>query len=481
MKLPLLPRWVSPVAVVLLVLLTVWAAYNFSREATASSPSSPGPTWAYSGLGSYGYVAHLKSNSLFNTTNVTDTNLTLFVSITKTINVTFTDLAAVAPSAAVGIHDNFTVSILTTSWSKTIAHTAHENTSANATGLSLVDRYSVNVSQVEALVSSIDTELNYSATLFTVRLASTITGGVAGGGVAGSLDFASALNLTFRGAQIVPSGAPAAVHETLIGAAGASDPRDGPIAIAGGELAAAGVALALGVWYLREDRRRLAGDGLPDLDHLIEPFEEVIARTTRPPQGATIIPMDAWDDLVKVADTLGRPILWPLGGPNDPVGSDFFVSDGPVAYLYHYPEGPDAEVGPSPGAASSPPSSTPAAAPPPAPRVPPTPVDGASSAGPPAASPRPIARSSPAVSPASPPRADRLPPALARELAEEIKFQLGRTRDAHLDSAQRWYIYSLFTRAARKITQPDPEEARRAVAELRRTIDRSIEESRRAG
>ena len=59
-------------------------------------------------------------------------------------------------------------------------------------------------------------------------------------------------------------------------------------------------------------------------------------------------------------------------------------------------------------------------------------------------------------------------------LAGQLKSELGRIRDAPLDSAQRWYIYSQFTQAVRVLSSESLAEARRAVDDLRRTIDRAL-------
>ena len=88
MRVPALPRWAAPALVVVFVLTSAWAGYNVVRVASAQPSGSPGPTVDYAGTGTYHYVASLLPNTLFNSTTVSGSNITLFVSITKTVNIT---------------------------------------------------------------------------------------------------------------------------------------------------------------------------------------------------------------------------------------------------------------------------------------------------------------------------------------------------------------------------------------------------------
>jgi len=209
---------------------------------------------------------------------------------------------------------------------------------------------------------------------------------------------------------------------------------------------------------------------LPDLERLIEPYEEVIARTTREPGGTMVLPVDKWEDLVKVADTLGRPILRPVGTSGNPRGVDFYVYDGTVAYLYRHPAATGGE-GPKGGPPSA--GRSPGTVPPSPSATPPAPVR---ASGPVPSARPPTAIPARAVRPPTPPVR---PPAArdqkaAQVLAGQLKSELGRIRDAPLDSAQRWYIYSQFTQAVRVLSSESLAEARRAVEDLRRTIDRAL-------
>ncbi len=487
MKAPPLPRWLAPVLVVLFALTTAWAGYAVVQEASAhpTGPSVPGI--AYGGSGSYYYNASLAPNTLFNTTNVSGTNVTLFVAITHWINVTFTSGVALSSHAAINLFDEFTVTVSTDAWSKTLLTTVQNTSSPSGLGAQMVDRYAINVSAIETLAHTIDSELNYSALSFTVSLQASVSGTVVASASEGTVALAPSLNLTFQGALIVPKGAPATVTGTVGG--GAGDPSGGGVgALALGGLVASIAALGASGWLLWVDRRSATAGKLPALARLIEPYEEVIAQTTRvPADDARLVPVERWEDLVKVADTLGRPILRPTGAAGAPEGLDFYVFDGTVSYRFHYPENGGTAPRDATGSRARTPPSLATAAAWPSGIVPAPPIRRAPAAGPPASVPKPTAAPAPTTArttPASPAAGGRppaLPAPLPKGLARRLEFQLQRVRETNLEGAQRWYAFSLCSQAIRSVSAAGPEEAARIVSELERSLDRVLPSTGRAG
>jgi Family of unknown function (DUF5305) len=309
------------------------------------------------------------------------------------------------------------------------------------------------VSYLVGLVGSIDAELNYTAPSFTVNFVESATGSVAVGARGTPVVLGSWLNLTFRGALIVPSGDPATAHGTVTGADGPASPDTGAVVVAWLELAAALGALLVSAW-LFWTTRSVAGPGaIPNLDRLIEPYDEVIAQTAPVPDGLKALPVDRWEDLVKVADTLGRPILRPVQPKGDLPGSDFYVFDGTTAYVYRHPGSSAATPGPGVGASSG------IGVPQVVPQAP--------------ATPSPVSPTATGIPAVPPPK--RLRNAAAKRLAAELEAELRRVRTGSFDPVQRWYLYSLATLAVRKVADGDAGEARPYVEELRRAIDKSLD------
>jgi hypothetical protein len=460
MALPVMPRWVAPVLVVAFTLTTVWAAYNVANQAAAAQGgTNRGPPLAYVGSGTITSVASLAPNDLFNSTTVTGDNVTLFVSITHWINLTVLSSVAFSSPAPASLEDQFTVSLSTPEWSKTLEQPLQRNSSANTTGLAVVDRYDLNVSLLEQMERTIDAQLNYSSPSFTLGLTSAVTLTADWGGSEQPLVFSPRLNLTFQGGLIVPKAMPAAVQGTFTGSGGIPDPRGGNAMTAAYlELAASVGALAASVWVLWTGRGPSRAPPLPSLDRLIEPYEEVIARTVEAPDAAKFLPVERWEDLVKVADTLGRPILRPASSPSDSQGSAFYVFDGTVAYVYRYPAPSEATAARrqlSSGAGGR------RGAPPPQ--------------GPPARA---------GTRPEIPPNGARPRPGSAlgtppKSLTDQLEAQLRRIRTAPLDPAQRWYAFSLCTQAVRTVSSADPQTAQRTVEGLKLSIDHMLDDARR--
>ena len=334
----MIPRWLAPVLVVVFVLITVWASYNLSSQLSSSrGPSSPIPVLTYDDSGSYFYVATLAPNDLYNSTTISGTNVTLFAPVTRWINVTFVDGVTLSSTAATQLVDHFTVTLSTPVWSKTLDQAVQNNVSANSTSLAVVDRYSLNVSWIENLTQAIDNQLGYTPSQFTVTLAPAVVGNVSIGSEKAPLSMSSFLNLTFAGSLISPKGGLTNAQDKIYSSKGSTDAAGGSaLSDAYLFLAVSLAALALSIALLWATRKRPKLAALPDLDSLTEPYEEVIVGTTKTPEVATVLPVERWDDLVKVADTLGRPILRPLKRPDEPKGSSFYVVDGSVAYLYQY-------------------------------------------------------------------------------------------------------------------------------------------------
>ena len=452
----MIPRWAAPLLVVVFVLITVWAGYNLSSQLSASrAPSAPTPILSFEGSGSYYYVATLAPNDLYNSTTISGTNVTLFAPVTRWINVTFVDGVTLDSPASTQLVDHFTVTLSTPAWSKTLDHAVQTNASANSTSLAIVDRYGLNVSWVENLSQTIDKELGYSPPQFTVTLTPVVTGDISIGSEEAPVSMSPFLNLTFAASLITLKGLPTN-SEGGINSGPSDSANGGAVTDAYVFLAASLGALAVSIGLLWATWRGTKSSALPDLDTLIEPYEEVIVGTTKTPEVSTILPVERWDDLVKVADTLGRPILRPFEGPNEPQGSSFYVVDGSVAYEYQYRS----------TSAHQEEKTTPAR----------EPTEGAlnSPAEPGAAI---AARFEPAMSPATPtPISSTIAENLKWGAADQLKADIARIQSAKLSPTERARALELVRETARLVRSAKPSETQRILDEFHRALDDLVHE-----
>jgi hypothetical protein len=263
----------------------------------------------------------------------------MFSSITNWINATIDYGFTANRSVALTLIQTFQVTLSTPVWSKSLFTSVNSTTLPATQNLTLQFAYAVNVTYVVDLATAIDTQLGYTGPGYTLSLTPALLGSVAAGGSESSFAVSPALNFTFSGALITPSGFSHFATGSVVG-------PTPPTAIDAAALALPSLALVGSVGALGGSTwvatRRPEEEPLPPLDELIRPYEEAIALTARRPTDLAATPVATFPDLVKIADTLGKPILRPVEG--DPGRAAFFVVDGRIAYEYRYPGAGSADL-----------------------------------------------------------------------------------------------------------------------------------------
>lgn len=322
----------ATVLLVVFLLTTVWAGYYLYEKTRPVAAPGPRTLAVFEENGANGFVAALRPSTLYNnSTEIAGGNITLFSPITTWINVSMYFSVLSNRSSSIALHEGFQVILESAVWSKVLF--ASTNLSSQPDGLfaSLVTRYSINVSGVTGLAEEIDTQVGYPSTVFNLELVPSIAGEVTAGGHSEAFSATPLLNLSFEGPLIEPKGLSFTENESLLAPALPSNR---------GMDAAPYVAFVLSVgalggsgWLVTRPRDR---ESVP-LDELIAPYEEAIAETAATPKGEVTVPVAEFPDLVKIADTLGKPILRPKG--SDPDRAAFIVLDGSIAYAYWHPSG----------------------------------------------------------------------------------------------------------------------------------------------
>jgi hypothetical protein len=359
----------AAVGLVGLLVVAGFAGYWAVSAAPSSSGSSPAPLYSYTQSAGYGYVARLANNSLYNSTNLTSGNGTLFTSITEWVNLTFRYGLTVSVAAGVEEAIHGTVSIVTPAWSKSIGTFSGGPVSAAATEVEGVTAgFDLNVSNVTSEVAAIEHQTNYFPDSFLVVLSPTVRTTIDYQSHGLDLGYAPALSLNFSTGQIVPGRLASEASGQYLPPGGApstggSGAGPWPYVLLAGSLAG---AAALGALLVRRPRT----ERLPDLSALTRPFQEAIVDTPTPPPLLRQVALRGWEDLVKVADTLGCPIMRvaPEGASAASGGSPetvFYVVAGSMSYVYTHTGAEE------PGSTAAPPvptPPTPAGGPPPGPR-----------------------------------------------------------------------------------------------------------------
>jgi hypothetical protein len=327
-------RTVASVLVFVLVLAAIWAGYNLLSATRAPSGTTTQTLADYGLSGTGNFSAALLPNDLCNCSEVSGGNATLFPAITRTINVTLATTTSISAPATVGTIDVFTVVLSTAAWSKPILTQVNDSTSSGATSVSRQDLYSINVSAVQALVAQIDGQLNYDASQASLTVTSTVISTIALGGVSDSPGSVTTANFTFFSSTIGAGFTDDSVTGSVTATSAVSDPV--PLLAYIYPIAALAAVVASVAWLLALRPRADEGERIPPLDDLIAPFEEAIAKTASALDPKSTIAVDHWEDLVKISDTLGKPILRPPASTVDAPRATFYVLDGSVGYCYRY-------------------------------------------------------------------------------------------------------------------------------------------------
>jgi len=474
---------VAAVLLVVFLLTTVWAAYYlYATTHPASTTSGSTGVASYSEIGANSFVAAVLPSELYNNaTTVYGGNVTLFTPITKWINVSLVYFVTTNRSASISLNETFTVNLSTSAWSKTLYATTNSTANPATTAAGLVTHYDVNVSGIVALAAQIAQQVGYPSVDYTLSFQPSITGDVVAAGVRAPISSEPLLNLSFSGSLVRPDG----LSYRHAGTLSVTTTPPGPDR-SGSTVATLALVASVGAFggstYVATRRSR--PEPLPPLAELLAPYAEAIAETGPLPGGTVIVPVSQLPDLVKVADTLGKPILRPSVGPSEP--PEVVVIDGGIAYRYRHVPSPEPVAAPlpTPPTAVAPPTVPPSVAAPalapapvspavPAPRAPPTAAVGP--AVPAAASPLPSPPASEAPPAVYVPDLSELEPArrptpTGSALLRRLRTQTGRLRVVRLDPWIRSVAVGLAHRAVELLRANEIAEAEKVIDGLERLI-----------
>jgi hypothetical protein len=325
----------SIIVVIILVLLSVFCLYavvyaqslQVQRQSTVTVAS-------YSIRGDYDYNATLLPNLLYNTTVLEMRNGSLFTSITKSIDVSFTCTFSLSRPGALTLSSTYLVTLSTRAWNKTLEDSTETTQRSDIDSAVVSKSFQLNVTQILALTKEIETELQYTSPSYLLQIKPLATGSLLLAGTTVPVRFEAPLNLTISAGVISTSGATYSKRGNVTSSFSTTDNgvvrlRDVSYASLAGSLG----LLAVCTFYAL----RLGKPGRKEADELetkTRPYSEVIAEVQNPQKGKRQVTMKTWEDLVRVSDTLGKPILKFDQEEAGIVHRVFCVLDGETSYHY---------------------------------------------------------------------------------------------------------------------------------------------------
>jgi hypothetical protein len=328
----------SILIVIFLALVTVFSAYAVVyTQGLPASKTSVATIGTYTLQGNYDYVATLAPNPLYNTTTIAQGEGPLFTAIVKTINVKYSCTLFLSQPGTVDAQASYQVTLSGGAWDKTLQQASQVAQGSNVETANLSQSFQLNVTSIVSLAREIGTELQYPSATYLVQVSPDVGGSVTEAGRTVPLDFVQPLNLTISDGVITPNGTSYLQQGNITGDvkviySNVVSYRNASIALLGGSVA----LLALNSYYVVRVEEVKPEEPKDDIDMKIRPYMEVIAATATPPQEGKSISMLKWEDLVKVADTLGKPILKYEESGQGWMKYVFWVSDGELTYSYQY-------------------------------------------------------------------------------------------------------------------------------------------------
>ena len=320
--------------IVFAVLLVAVASVAIVTAEGARDPAGGGtapPAATFWQNDSYGYVATLAPNVVYNTTTISNLTDPLYLPITQSVDFTLYYSLATDRPARLALGGGLTVIASGTTWAMTISQQTIPTTSAEGVLLQGRVDYTLNVTSVVRLISEAQNETGTFGAPSSLAIEPTLTGSVTVNNVTQPLAFRPALDLAVSSSSI-------SLGPLATGVRGAiGDPHPLGAGVSGSLLVGLSLLAGLSVATVLVGRvwaRQRVPDREARFERRVRAYSEGVVDTLNVPSYTELVAVRDWVDLVKVADTIGRPILRYRGRGPAELPPLFFVKDGSTCYAY---------------------------------------------------------------------------------------------------------------------------------------------------
>ena len=273
---------------------------------------------SYQHVGKYDYIAELKPNVIYNKTTLKPGEGTLYTAIVKQINLTFTYAFTSNPGPEnIIIKHNIIIQLESPGkWTKTLSDAEAQEMLKLSNSLNFTMQ--VNCTKIRELADSIDKETGTRSTTYNIYVKPAIH--VVANVTTKTIDEIFNPELTVAFKTEADKGNYIAIenlNQTKYGKI--TETRQTPLSQVQTQKAASLTAIAITassltasviLYIYKEPQTPSEKASEKQLRKLIEPYKELIAKTTqKPPETKTTIEVESLEDLVKIAEILARPIL----------------------------------------------------------------------------------------------------------------------------------------------------------------------------
>ena len=332
----------------LLTFFSILALYSTHQIPTEREIVTP--LYTYEQVGTYDYTANLKPNTIYdNRTTLKPGQGILYTEITESIDTFLNYTFQGDHNATITITHGIDVSLESPFWRKNIYTIPVETRNYTGTTARFLTNFTFCIESVEALKEALERDTrtgvpDYNVTI-TPQILTTAKTKVDDQILNVTLTpYTPILAYTFQYDQISTSSLQhtrpdATTHTERIYLAWVMDQRYASY----GFSAASFTGLAITSWAFTKTKPRTRKPAKP-IEEIISPFQEIIAESAEEPQfkehkfmPTTIISMKTLEDLMKVADWLGKPVLTyqkPKRSNSTKFTRICYVLDGTTRYEY---------------------------------------------------------------------------------------------------------------------------------------------------
>lgn len=325
--------------------LTLYSTHQLPTEREIVTP-----LYTYEQVGTYDYTARLTPNTIYdNRTTLKPGEGILYKQIVDSIDTFFTYTFQGNRPANITITYSIDASLESPQWSKSIYTIPVKTQDYTGTTAEFSTNFDFNIDSIEALKERLEAETRKGAPGYNVtirpQILTTAKTKVDNQELTITLTpFTPTLAYTFRYDQISTSSLEhtrpgARTHTETIYLAWVMDQRYASYGFSAVSL----VCLAITSWAFTRSRPSARKPAKP-IEKIISPFQEVIVESAEEPQfkehslmPTTTISMKTLEDLIKVADWLGKPVLsYQKSKSSKSTKSTriFYVLDGVIRYEY---------------------------------------------------------------------------------------------------------------------------------------------------
>jgi len=340
-------RIVITVLLVIFAILTLISSFTlYYTHQLPTEKRSVDTLYTYGHYGTFNHIATLKPNTIYNKTTLEPDEGPIFTKITDRINVNFTYTFQGTKPANLTIHYNVSEYVETTKWQKQIGEIQQKtiNTTGTSTNLYINNIPPINISSVQNLVNTIKQETGMSVSDYIVSITTQMH--IEANTTEGLISESFTPNMTITFTTSFSEGDAILIQDIehiktgeitsteIIYQPWVNTQRYASYALS--IVSFSGLFVIIWAFARSRPPKPMKPEAL--IEEVIEPFKEIISETAEEPQfkerrfmPIATISMKTLEDLVKVADTLAKPIIHTRKPPETHI---FYVIDETTRYEY---------------------------------------------------------------------------------------------------------------------------------------------------